>query len=367
MKKSIHCEHCLKELSKDKIFVFDGINLCAECLSSCTVMCDDCGRRFWSRDDRDTRRHLCPVCYESHYNTCARCNALIHDDECFYIDDHSDEPLCEECYEYKKATQYIHDYCYKPYPIFYGNGPRYLGVELEIDCGGENSENAKLFTNLANSKHEHIYCKHDGSLDDGFEIVTHPMTLEYHTKEMPWKSLLDTILRHDYRSHQADTCGLHVHVNRSSLGDSFEEQERTIARILYFFEAHWNELLRFSRRTSQQLNKWAARYGYKEHPAELLDYAKVRNNSGRYCCINLQNPETIEFRIFRGTLKFSTLMATLQTVDKICSLAMCMTDEELKALPWSEFVLGCNYNESIKYLKERRLYVNDVVTCEEEF
>ena len=36
-----------------------------------------------------------------------------------------------------------------------------------------------------------------------------------------------------------------------------------IARILYFFEEHWNELVRFSRRNSDQLSRWAGRYGRK--------------------------------------------------------------------------------------------------------
>jgi len=35
------------------------------------------------------------------------------------------------------------------------------------------------------------YCKHDGSLNDGFEIVTHPMTLDYHLHRMPWEELLE--------------------------------------------------------------------------------------------------------------------------------------------------------------------------------
>ena len=69
----------------------------------------------------------------------------------------------------------VHDYYYKPEPIFYGTGSRYLGVELEIDEGGESHENAGQILRLANSGDELVYCKHDGSLNEGFEIVTHPM------------------------------------------------------------------------------------------------------------------------------------------------------------------------------------------------
>ena len=102
--------------------------------------------------------------------------------------------------------------------------------------------------NIGNRINEHIYCKHDGSLDDGFEIVSHPATLEYHTNTIPWKKILDEALEMGYYSHNSGTCGLHVHINRAALGERVEEQENTIARIVYFFEKFWDKILRFSRR-----------------------------------------------------------------------------------------------------------------------
>ena len=168
-----------------------------------------------------------------------------------------------------------------------------------------------------------------------------------------------------YRSHQTSTCGLHIHVNRDSLGDDRDEQEEVISRILYFVEHHWNELLKFSRRTESQIARWAARYGIKDNPKATLDNAK-KNCSGRYSCVNLTNYNTIEFRIFRGTLKYNTLAATLQLVNKICDLAINLTDKELTQLNWCDFVSSVEEPELITYLKERRLYVNEPVECEED-
>ena len=65
-----------------------------------------------------------------------------------------------------------------------------MGVELEIDHGGESDYNAERILALANQSEERIYCKHDGSLDDGFEIVSHPMTMDYHQHEMNWNEIL---------------------------------------------------------------------------------------------------------------------------------------------------------------------------------
>ena len=101
--------------------------------------------------------------------------------------------------------------------------------------------------------------------------------------------------------------------------------------MLYFVEHHWLELLKFSRRTEYQMNRWAARYGYKNSPKEILEDAKKGCN-GRYACVNITNYHTIEFRMFRGTLKYNTLIATLELVDKICELATDLTDTELKSV-----------------------------------
>lgn len=261
----------------------------------------------------------------------------------------------------------IEDYYYKPEPLFRGDGSRYFGVELEIDEAGEDSDNARRLMEIANGNGvENLYCKHDGSLDDGFEMVTHPMTLEYHMKEMPWARILQEAIHLGYTSHQASTCGLHVHVNRNAFGDTEETQDAVIARILYFFEKNWEELLKFSRRTPRQLERWATRYGYKDQPKELLDHAKKGYHGGRYTSVNLTNTDTIEFRIFRGTLKYNTLIATLQLLDRICDVAICLTDDQVKAMSWTTFASGCTQPELVRYLKERRLYVNDPVESEEE-
>ncbi len=293
---------------------------------------------------------------------CDHCGRLVCRDEVYHDED--DDLLCPDCYHQRWLDRTIQDYCYKPEPIFYGEGPRYFGVELEIDGGGEDSYHAQELMEIANARRPHAYCKHDGSLEDGFEIVTHPMSLDYHMNDMPWAAVMEKARELRYWSHQAGTCGLHVHVSRTAFGRTQEEQDTVIARILYFVEKHWEDLLKFSRRSPRQLEQWASRYGYKDHPREILDHAKKGGGGGRYSSINLENYATIEFRIFRGTLKYNTLIATLQMVNRICDVALHLTDSELKAMSWTTFVAGCIEPELVQYLKERRLYVNDPVDDE---
>ena len=116
------------------------------------------------------------------------------------------------------------------------------------------------------------------------------------------------------------------------------------------------------------MSRWAARYGYKNKPKEILDHAKSEGKR-RYSCVNISNANTIEFRMFRGTLKYNTLIATLELVDKICEYAIRHSDEDLSKISWSEFVISLDRNccsELIAYLKQRRLYVNPPTADEED-
>ena len=367
MKQTEICSICHEPYIRDKLIEFEGELYCSSCLGMETVVCSHCGERLLNGDNAGTdSTPLCERCYEDYYVSCTSCGRLIRNEDAYYEGYDEDEPYCHDCYV-QRDNHSIHDYYYKPIPVFFGDGKRFFGVELEVDGSGEYDENAESAVYAANINGlEHIYCKHDGSLEEGFEIVTHPMTLEYHAKEMPWEKLLNKVKSMGYTSHQAGTCGLHIHVNRNSLGENEAERDACIARILYLFEKFWDELLKFSRRTHRQLERWAARYGYKDSPKDILEHAKKGTYSGRYTCVNLENRDTIEFRMFRGTLKLNTVIATLQLVDKVCDVALCLSDDEVKSMSWTTFVSGCTAPELVQYLKERRLYINEPVECEED-
>ena len=361
-----YCECCGREICEDEVYTFDGETLCEDCLHEHTVICSNCDERIWNDDNCGSSNYpLCERCYDNYYTTCEECGRIIDRDEAHYDDD--DYPYCDDCYE-KLNSSPIHEYSYKPSPIFYGDGKRYFGVELEIDGAGKDKDNAEKLLEIGNPFDEQIYIKSDGSLNDGMEIVSHPMTLDYHKEQMPWQSIMETAIKLGYRSHKTQTCGLHFHINRDSFGTTREIQEERISRVLYFVEHHWEELLKFSRRTEAQMNRWAARYGYKSHPKAVLEDAKKSAN-GRYACVNLTNWNTIEFRMFRGTLKYNSFIATLELVNLICEIALNFTDEELQILSWTDFVLMIDeqkYPELIIYLKERRLFVNEPVASEED-
>ena len=359
----IYCSHCGVLIENEDFGTVNGEPICQDCAERYTVVCDRCGETIWESDAYgDEYTNLCRHCYENHYTRCSCCDALLHEDDAYHL---NGDDYCHDCYdEERDKCRNIHDYGYKPEPIFYGDSDRYFGVELEIDGAGKDDDYAENLLDIANTSDEHIYIKSDGSLDDGMEIVSHPMTLEFH-KDFCWENIMKKAIYLGYRSHQTSTCGLHVHVNRDCLGEDRGDQEMVIGKILYFVEHHWNEMLKFSRRSEYSINRWAARYGYENSPKAILEKAKT-GNCGRYAAVNLMNYSTIEFRLFRGTLKHSTFIATLELVNAIIETALYYSEDELHKLSWSEFVRRIDEPELIQYLKERQLYINETIESEEE-
>ena len=360
------CSICGKELTTRN--EFDGKIMCDDCLNRETSICQRCHTRVWNDNTcSDDYTVLCNSCYNTDYTRCADCGCIVHLDNACYFNG-SSTPYCEDCYDELDNNSAIHDYNYKPDPIFYGKDSLYYGVELEVDCGGEYSENAEKIENIGNEDAEHIYCKHDGSINNGFEIVSHPMTLDYHQKNMNWLELFEKAISMGYKSHNTSTCGLHIHINRKAFGSNYDEQELAIARVVYFVESNWNELVKFSRRHIDNLMRWASKYGIVENVKNTYNKTK-KGNLGRYVAVNLFNSNTVEIRIFRGTLNIDTFYATLQLVDEICKRAIEMVDYEFEKMSWLDFVSKINKEEKpelIKYLKLKQLYVNEPIEMESE-
>ena len=284
------------------------------------------------------------------------------DDETYYYNDVS---YCQSCYD--DIDKNIHESDYTPDLIFYDDpeNPSYdhLGVELEIDCGGKYDHNAETLLDIMNFQTEDkIWIKEDGSIYNGFEIVSHPATLTSHLELFDWEELMKEAVNLGYESHNANTCGLHVHINRQAFGLTEIEQDLNITKLLLITETNWENFIRFSRRTNEQLNKWAKSYGLTDKmdkdatTEDILDTAKTLNDNSRYYAINLQNTHTVELRLFRGTLNYNTFVATLQFCQLLLNISKKTNIKDLHKLTW-DFIVDAakSYEELTEYLEIREL------------
>jgi hypothetical protein len=344
------CYHCGGSINtQTERYLEDAFGqvLCGIC-QSLYATCYECGG--FVRLDRAVIQEVGGLLY--YY--CENCtNEGYYDgDESFFEDEDEDEN------EENDDEVVINRYSFKPFPKFHcfltekikGDSPLFLGVELEIDDGGEDPYRAELI--LQEGYPGFLYAKRDGSLRNGFEIVSHPATLAFHLIQAGWEKVLKKANDLGYTSHDNKRCGLHIHINRTFWGRDEENREIGELKLLIFFERFWDEIVRFSRRTRSQIDRYCSRYG-----TENLETAKRWNGDSRYFALNFQNYYTIEIRIFRGTLRLDTFFATLEFVHYMCHYLKEKSPHELQKTTWGFFVKGLpEWMVELKsYLKRRGL------------
>ena len=383
---------------------------CEDCFNDNFVLCHNCEEHVHIDDATRIdypfhRYHVCPDCLDRYYTECERCGDYIYHDDSYnvYIDeDHTMAHWCENCWEYHTwtceecgdcysdgverydgccpncngseqdtgdindwvAPKGVKNYYYKPAACFcptYAEDQIFYGFELEAEAHDNDSDE---WADKVNETLGYTYVKHDGSLHDGMEIVSHPATLEYHMgKKEAYNDLFAEMREAGWRSHDDGTCGLHVHV---SLKPMEERNPSAVANLLILFDRFWNKLVKFSRRKDEQLRRWAKRYG-----VEFDDYAdikkKAKGRDDRYMAINLENRHTVEVRMFRGTLNPDTFFATLQLVDVIVNKAIDLGVDEaaVNGITWEELVES-DYAELNAYLAKRHLLGDEEADLEEE-
>lgn len=333
------CEDCGTKCFRDEMNWIAGYDhyVCDDCYED-YVRCANCDELVRRRDAYDTNDGLvCEYCRDYHYCSCDRCGEVYHTDELTW-DDESESYYCSVCYDGCVVERAIHNYHHSHHKdvIFFGgedNGKEsFLGVELEIDDGDDREDTAREMKDCM--PNNFITMEYDGSLDCGFENITQPATLEYHLSiRDKYEEMFQIAKDNGFRSHNTSTCGYHIHFNRTFFEDKHDEN---VAKLLYLVEKFWDELVKFSRRNYENLDRWAKKYD--KTPNEVVEDMKCRNLD-RYHAINLTNHNTIEFRMFRGTLKSETFFATLQLVDTIIRYVKEHSNNDIQSLEFTDLLV----------------------------
>jgi hypothetical protein len=230
---------------------------------------------------------ICESCYSDFVVHCDHC------DEYYSGDDYSGCP--NDCGQDDRLL----NYGYKPYPVFHDvdgkvspvPGVVYMGVELEMES------NDHVVNDCVDVIDRHLgsfaYCKEDGSLSHGLEMVTHPFTLEYAHKPNLW-SVLDELRRMGCRSWNTTTCGMHIHVSRTAFDGS--------AHLFRFTQLVLKNEPACTSFAGRKNDTYASfRDGYQ--PGLLAKVIKGREYGA-----------TVEVRMFRGSLRINRLLANLEFV-----------------------------------------------------
>lgn len=277
--------------------------------------------------------------YEDDYCTCYECDDVLNLDYANWTDD---ECYCDSCYHDINHCE-LDDWNHKPSTlnVMQLNHKKQLTIEplsaknesiekfgIELECEfniSDDTERSKIVRNIRNINNgDSFYCVSDGSLNDGVEIVSHPMTFQA-IKKFDWNKVLG--YRGRLLSNKTSTCGIHIHINRDSM--SVMEQ--------YKFVQFINEQSTFgfylSQRKVNDLNSWASfkselgdelkrqlLYQYKDDlQSNQIRYSRYKNIilGEKYYATNLLHSKTIEVRIFKGTLNQRSFLKNVEYVKSV--------------------------------------------------
>ena len=238
------------------------------------------------------------------------------------------------------------------------NKALYLGVEIEMATHKSPVDDNHIVGGLKHldGDDKFLLFKFDRSIVDhngrGVECVTEPATLDYHT-HYDWDRVLG-MARKDFkcRSHNANNCGIHVHINRGFLNKAEE------TKLSLFVRHNVDQFKAISRRSESSY----ARYGCKKSDT-IADYV---HSEERYQAMNFQNCSSIEFRMFRGTLNTDTFMATLQFVDAVVRFMKHVSSADIvKGNSWELFCKHLENNNKSRRLKNRYATLNAYLKTKE--
>jgi hypothetical protein len=197
-----------------------------------------------------------------------------------------------------------------------------FGVELEVEPRGHSSQGEILEALPARRDY---FCKEDGSLNAGVEIVTVPMTLAQHRTSFDWQGVLAPLLPIAMSGSRTQRCGMHIHVNRGALSPL------TLAKMYLFINEPAN--LRLMETIAQRSNnRWALMA--KKKWADAQD-GRGFASAGRYQALNLTQ-FSAELRLFRGTIRHDRVIKNLEAAHALVS--WCRENSAAEVQDWRGFV-----------------------------
>jgi hypothetical protein len=330
------CDRCEDGMPSDEGSTVDNESWCNYCTENHSYYCESCCESSSESTTYVGDDPYCESCFSDNCYYCDDCDESYHNDyPCDCRESDSVEGKCCRAY---RSSGTIHDYSCKPAPIFKGASKHkmYLGFELETEMPRVDSASSFASSALLGT----AYLKHDGSISNGFEIVTHPHTHQEYRENSA--TLWHTIerLRKDYeaRSWDTETCGLHIHLSR----DGFSSGAH-LHRFIAFVYHNAPHMMKFAGRKSR-FARFNDVYTFDEYDRPVFSIKhKVgnpdRHSTERYSAVNTQNKHTIELRFFRGTMNTSSVLSALDLAQAMVEYTreLRLDDVKLGALSWEWF------------------------------
>ena len=348
------CERCESTTSENDSYVVSGRNIwCQDCKDEHAFWCGQCSEYY---DQNYTSNHYfdgndyCEDCINEVAEWCEHCEEWEYENR--------------RCEDHRRANggYGIHQYSYKPDPIFLGKDKHslYMGWELEADTQYHNQDEASAYASTMLEEENNLaYLKADGSVSRGFEIVTHPIAhneLRGANLDPYWTTIEGLRADYNFRSWDSDaSCGLHIHLSRKGFSNGAH-----LHRFLQFIYRNPEMMMKFAGRKSEDYATFQDVWKYDEYDRPYRTYAHKmefvsgrpyggRRGSTRGSAVNTNNEHTIELRFFRGTLNKKGILACLDLAHAGVEYTRLLNTRDVIAgmLSWDMFYEWVSDNNGI--------------------
>lgn len=323
-----------------------------EKFSKDVFQCEDCNKLFFIGESIECYHQylVCGDCADG-YRYCSNRDTYVREED-------FDQYAINSYHSSKRLLGHIPS-------LFDQRKPRVLlGLELEIEVDRNKSREdiaRHLLINVGNFEGErYALCEEDRSIRHGFEMVTAYTGLDVHAEQLQFfKKIFKGA-----KSHQTTTCGLHVHICKSDMTTLHG------AKMILFINDQANrELIKaIARRDGssyaslknkkqdkgwikESLNTYSDRQGRMVKVSDKFNQLKRLNND-RYEALNFKNDKTIEFRLFRGSLKYTTIMACLEFTYATWFFCRDASSNALTTDNFLKFICADQNKGDTKFLRE---------------
>lgn len=342
----IECAECAEIIERTEAIKHDGSYYCDDCFNEEFETCSECGETF-HRDnavyDDNSDRIYCEDCYNKNFSQCDACNNMFHNDdihcydnniycdECFselfdycsscgetiprdyaMYDEHSGEVYCESCYA--ENCTVIRSHNFTPELKFYGRKDKdlFFGLEYEVYNKEGNNDNIDVAAKIQ-EEFNALYIKSDSSINDGFEIVTMPCSLQYHKEHMHYTGIVELLKEQGFLSDsKTGNCGIHVHVGRREIEEKLGIT--TSSKIGLFVKTCKQYCDVMARRSDSQ---WCSHDNIDKDEYKNMAKDETPTKEEKYDAVNYMHDETIEVRIFAGSIRAYRILAAIELVHAI--------------------------------------------------
>lgn len=263
-----------------------------------------------------SRELWCENCADDAWE-CDNCDNHCSDNvrRAYRSDDHDhDDPLCPSCRPREENSIYgrLLNYSNKAISSVPPADPSSILFGLEVETHVKNNRSTdEAIRELHRLMGDGYYVtKSDGSLTNGFEIVTRPDSMKIHREQ--WLKMFESIdaspfLKENLRSWSAprQCCGIHCHVDKAALS------QLHLGKLNVFLN-HKNNRTFIEKIAGRGSNSYTS---FRDD-VRVIDGRRLKAGTSpeRYVALNV-GVHTAEMRLFRGTLNPETFFGILDFIE----------------------------------------------------